>query len=161
MKTKLSVLLLCLCSLTLFASCSNNRQNQKAPAENIATPIRNFLKQKYPAATILKSEKETNGTEVDIQEKNIHKEVWFDTKEQWVSTYWDISAQDVPVAVMDALQSSAYNQYKVEDITVIERPDGLFYDFELKQDNNEVHVVHDSKAQIVTQSSKLAPGYDW
>ena len=62
---------------------------------------------------------------------------------------------------MDALQSSAYNQYKVEDITVIERPDGLFYDFELKQDNNEVHVVLDSKAQIVTQSSKLAPGYDW
>ena len=64
MKTKLSVLLLYLCSLTLFAACSNNRQKQKTPAENVATPIRNFLKQKYPAATILKSEKETNGTEV-------------------------------------------------------------------------------------------------
>ena len=72
MKTKLSVLLLYLCSLTLFAACSNNRQKQKTPAENVATPIRNFLKQKYPAATILKSEKETNGTEVDIQEKNLH-----------------------------------------------------------------------------------------
>lgn len=113
MKTKLSVLLLYLCSLTLFAACSNNRQKQKAPAENVATPIRNFLKQKYPAATILKSEKETNGTEVDIQEKNLHKEVWFDTKEQWVSTHWEISAHDVPAAVMDALQSSAYNQYKI------------------------------------------------
>ena len=72
MKTKLSVLLLYLCSLTLFAACSNNRQKQKTPAENVATPIRNFLKQKYPAATILKSEKETNGTEVDIQEKSLH-----------------------------------------------------------------------------------------
>lgn len=51
MKTKLSVLLLYLCSLTLFAACSNNRQKQKTPAENVATPIRNFLKQKYPAAT--------------------------------------------------------------------------------------------------------------
>lgn len=29
MKTKLSVLLLYLCSLTLFAACSNNRQKQK------------------------------------------------------------------------------------------------------------------------------------
>ena len=34
MKTKLSVLLLYLCSLTLFAACSNNRQKQKTPAEN-------------------------------------------------------------------------------------------------------------------------------
>ncbi len=74
MKTKLSVLLLYLCSLTLFAACSNNRQKQKTPAENVATPIRNFLKQKYPAATILKSEKETNGTEVDIQRSMVRHE---------------------------------------------------------------------------------------
>jgi len=136
MKTKLSVLLLYLCSLTLFAACSNNRQKQKTPAENVATPIRNFLKQKYPAATILKSEKETNGTEVDIQEKSLHKEVWFDTKEQWVSTHWEISTRD-------------------------ERPDGLFYDFELKQDNNEIHIILDSEAKIVIKSSTIAPGYDW
>ena len=161
MKTKLSILLLCLCSLTLFAACNNSRQKQKAPAENVATPILNFLKQKYPTATILKSEKEANGTEVDIQEKNVHKEVWFDSKDQWVSTHWEISGRDVPVAVMDALQSSAYNQYGVEDVTVIERPDGLFYDFELKQNNNEIHVVLDSKAQVVTKSAMLAPGYDW
>ena len=107
MKTKLSVLLLYLCSLTLFAACSNNRQKQKTPAENVATPIRNFLKQKYP------------------------------------------------------LQSSAYNQYKIEDITAIERPDGLFYDFELKQDNNEIHIILDSEAKIVIKSSTIAPGYDW
>ena len=69
--------------------------------------------------------------------------------------------RDVPVAVMDALQSSAYNQYKIEDITAIERPDGLFYDFELKQDNNEIHIILDSEAKIVIKSSTIAPGYDW
>lgn len=84
-----------------------------------------------------------------------------DTKEQWVSTHWEISTRDVPVAVMDALQSSAYNQYKIEDITAIERPDGLFYDFELKQDNNEIHIILDSEAKIVIKSSTIAPGYDW
>lgn len=161
MRTKLSVLLLCLCGLTLLAACNDSHQKQKAPAENVATPIRNLLKQMYPTATILKSEKEKNGTEVEIQEKDKRKEVWFDAKDQWVSTYWEISARDVPVAVMDALQSSAYNQYDVKDITVIERPDGLFYDFELKQDNNEIHVVLDSEAQIVTKSATLSPGYDW
>ena len=73
----------------------------------------------------------------------------------------EISARDVPAAIMDALQNSAYNQYKIEDITAIERPDGLFYDFELKQDNNEIHIILDSEAKIVIKSSTIAPGYDW
>lgn len=148
MKTKLSVLLLCLCSLTLFAACNNNSR-QKTSAEKVSASIQNFLKQKYPTATILKIEKERDGTEVDIREKNIHKEVWFDTKDRWVSTKWDIGSREVPVAIMDALLSSAYSRYRIDDITAIEKPDGLFYDFELKQDNNEIHVVFDSEAQIV------------
>lgn len=49
MKTKLSVLLLYLCSLTLFAACSNNRQKQKAPAENVATPIPELLETEVSA----------------------------------------------------------------------------------------------------------------
>ena len=76
------------------------------------------------------------------------------------NSYPEICTRDVPVAVMDALQSSAYNQYKIEDITAIERPDGLFYDFELKQDNNEIHIILDSEAKIVIKSSTIAPGYD-
>ena len=43
MKTKLSVLLLYLCSLTLFAACSNNRQKQKTPAENVANSYPELL----------------------------------------------------------------------------------------------------------------------
>ena len=66
-----------------------------------------------------------------------------------------------PAAIMDALQNSAYTQYKIEGITAIERPDGLFYDFELKQDNNEIHIILDSEAKIVIKSSTIAPGYDW
>ncbi|MCD7848941.1 MAG: PepSY-like domain-containing protein [Parabacteroides sp.] len=148
MKTKLSVLLLCLCSLTMFASCNNNSR-QKVSTENISTSILKFLKHKYPTATILKTEKEHAGTEVDIRGKNMHKEIWFDTKNQWVSTKWEIDSRNVPVAIMDALLSSAYSGYRIENITAIEKPDGLFYDFELKQDNNEIHVVFDSEAQIV------------
>ena len=118
MKTKLSVLLLCLCSLTLLASCNNNSR-QKVSTENISTSILKFLKHKYPTATILKTEKEHNGTEVDIREKNMHKEIWFDTKDQWVSTKWEIDSRNVPVAIMDALLSSAYSGYRIEDITLL------------------------------------------
>lgn len=140
-------------------------QQQPAKTKNTCRKRRNsypeLLETEVSGRNDPEIRKETNGTEVDIQEKSLHKEVWFDTKEQWVSTHWEISTRDVPVAVMDALQSSAYNQYKIEDITAIERPDGLFYDFELKQDNNEIHIILDSEAKIVIKSSTIAPGYDW
>lgn len=152
MKTKLSVLFFCLCSLISFSACnSGNKQKQSTQLETLPTPVRDFLSQKYPAATILKIEKEQNGTEVDIQEKNIHKEIRFDIGNQWVSTHWNIKSDDVPVAIMEALASSAYNQYTIEDITLIERPSGTFYRFELKQENNEVDLVFDSKAQVAVQ----------
>ena len=69
---------------------------------------------------------------------------------------WGMKAQE-----MDAVFVAMPDQYKIEDITAIERPDGLFYDFELKQDNNEIHIILDSEAKIVIKSSTIAPGYDW
>ena len=93
MKTKLSVLLLCLCGLTLLAACSNNRQKQKAPAENIAAPIRDFLKQKVS---------DRNNPEIRKRRitgrKWIYKEriLWFDTKDQWVSIGKSMPATCLP-----------------------------------------------------------------
>lgn len=151
MRTKLSFLAFCICSLLLFAACNNQQKQSNTSISTLSKALQDTITQKYPNAKVLKVEKEKNGTEVDIQERNIHKEVWFDTKDQWVSTKWEISSRDIPVAVMEALASSAYNQYKIEDITAIERPSGLYYDFELKLNNNEVHLVLDSKAQVVVQ----------
>ena len=151
MKTKLSVFVLCICSIALLASCSRGQNKSKATTETISKPIREFLSKQYPNATILEVDKKKNGTEIDIQEKNIHKEVWFDKSEKWVSTRWKVREQDVPVAITDALIHSAYAMYKVEDITAVEKPDGMFYEFELKQDDNEVRLVFDSKAQIAVQ----------
>lgn len=151
MKTKLSFWAFCFCSLLLFAACNNQQKQPNTSVNTLSKALQEIITQKYPNAKVLKVEKEKNGTEVDIQERNIHKEVWFDTKDQWVSTKWEISSRDVPVAVMEALASSAYNQYNIEDITVIERPSGLYYDFELKLNNNEVHLVLDSLAQVVIQ----------
>ena len=151
MKVKLSVFILCICSMALFAGCKQSGNQQNDSTVTLAQPLQQFIDKKYPKATVLGVDKEKNGTEVDIRDKDIEKEVWFDTTGQWVSTRWKIKVQEVPVAIMDKLVNSAYNQYKVEDITLVEKAEGTFYEFEMKQENNEVRVVFDSKAQVVVQ----------
>lgn len=95
----------------------------------------------YPGATILEIDTEINGIEVDILHENIHKEVWFDTNNLWVHTKWDIMESQVPEIIMSAFHASAYASYHIDDIDVIEKADGLFYEFELEQGEQEVKVV--------------------
>lgn len=93
--------------------------------------------------------KKKSGTEIDIKDKGIHKEVSFNEKNEWISTQWDTRIEDVPVVVTDELASSAYNQYKVLEVDAIEKPAGMFYVFELKQDNNKVKLTFDSEGQLI------------
>lgn len=151
MKVKLSVFIFCICSMALFAGCKQSGNQQNDSTVTLAQPLQQFIDKKYPEAKVLSVDKEKNGTEVDIQDKDIKKEVWFDTTGQWVSTRWNIKAKDVPMTIMEALVSSAYNQYKVEEITLVEKAKDTFYVFEMKLENNEVRIVFNSQAQVVVE----------
>lgn len=150
MKTKLFVLAMLVCSISLIAGCKNEHHKGKS-SDKIVLPqaIRNIITQKYPNATILDFDKEQNGSEVKIKDKGIQKEVCFGTNNEWVSTEWDTRTEDVPVAIMGALLNSAYQQYKIKDIDAVEKPTGMFYVFELKLDDNEVKITFDADAQVV------------
>lgn len=128
----------------------NDDTNNYQPIQ-LSKEIQGFLDQKYPGATLLDIDKEKFGTEIDILDKNIHKEVKFDLSDAWISTEWEIHAKDVPVAIMDALATSQYNQYRIDDIDAIEKPAGMFYVFELEQDNNEVKITFNAEGQVVVQ----------
>ena len=112
MKEKLSVLAILVCCISLLAGCNNHQKKVNQTVE-VPQVFRNFISTKYPQATILKLDKEKSGTEIDIKDKGIHKEVSFNEKNEWISTQWDTRIEDVPVVVTDELASSAYNQYKV------------------------------------------------
>ena len=148
MKEKLSVLAILVCCISLLAGCNNHQKKVNQTVE-VPQVFRNFISTKYPQATILKLDKEKSGTEIDIKDKGIHKEVSFNEKNEWISTQWDTRLEDVPVVVTDELASSAYNQYKVLEVDAIEKPAGMFYVFELKQDNNKVQLTFDSEGQLI------------
>lgn len=148
MKEKLSVLAILVCCISLFSGCNDHQKKVNKTVE-IPQALQNFISTKYPQATVLKFDQEKKGTEVDIKDKDINKEVVFNDKNEWISTKWDTRPEDVPVVVMDELASSAYNQYKVLEVDAIEKPAGMFYTFELKMDNNEVKLTFDAEGQLV------------
>lgn len=114
----------------------------------IPQAITDSINKMYAGATILEFDQEKNGFEVDILHNNIYKDVYFNTENQWVSTEWDITKDQVPAIVMNALQASEYKNYTIDDIDLIEKPEGTFYVFDLEQGDNDVEVTFDSEGNI-------------
>ena len=114
----------------------------------IPQAISDAINEMYPGATMLEFDKEKNGFEVDILHNNIYKDVYFNTENQWISTEWDITKDQVPAIVMNALQASEYKNYTIDDIDLIEKPEGTFYVFDLEQGDNDVEVTFDSEGNI-------------
>ena len=126
---------------------SENDHNDFYPVV-IPQAISDAINEMYPGATVLEFDQEKNGFEVDILHNNIYKDVYFNTENQWVSTEWDITKDQVPAIVMNALQASEYKNYTIDDIDLIEKPEGTFYVFDLEQGDNDVEVTFDSEGNI-------------
>lgn len=119
----------------------NNNSYQPTIVPNA---IKNKLAELYPNAVFLEYDVEKQGVEVDIFDGNIHKEVFFSPEYEWIYTEWEIYTKDVPAVVMQALRASEYAAYTIDDIHVLQKPAGLFYEFELEQGDDDTKVTFDS-----------------
>ena len=52
---------------------------------------------------------------------------------------------------MGELENSAYALWGMKETTIIERPDGIFYLFELSKDNNTVQVLYNQDGEHVAE----------
>ena len=84
-----------------------------------------------------------------FDDKGVKKEVLLGKNNEWLSTKFDIHAEDVPVDIMDNLTNSAYHEYKIDEVTQIDKPSGTFYVFKLEHENNEVRLTFNSEAQLL------------
>lgn len=112
--------------------------------------IKELILKMYPGATILEVDTEAKGTEVDILHESTHKEVWLDTQNNWLYTEWEIPSSQVPDIVMKAFKSSSYASYKIEEIHVIQKAEGLSYAFELEQGDQDVTIRFDEDGILTT-----------
>lgn len=135
---------------TLIKEINDGHNNSYQPPV-IADVIINKIKEMYPNAKFIEFDKEGAFIEIDIVDGNIHKEVLFDTNNEWVSTEWDIRSSNVPDIVMNALKASEYGNYKIDDIDALEKPDGMFYVFELESGKKEIYLTIKSDGTIVNK----------
>ena len=126
-----------------------NGDNEHRPS---VTPsaIKELISEMYPGATILEIDTEAKGTEVDILHENIHKEVWLDTQNKWLYTEWEIRSSQVPDIVMTAFKASAYASYRIDDIHVIQKAEGLSYEFELEQGDRDITILFNEEGILVS-----------
>lgn len=103
----------------------------------------------YPGAPIYDFEREGVYIEVDILDGKVHKEVVFDNDGAWVYTEWEVRTSDVPEVVMATLNSGEYQNYRIDDVDIREKPDGLYYIFELESGNKEVYCTIKSDGTVV------------
>lgn len=120
----------------------------------IPEAIINKIKSLYPQAQFLEFEKKGTFIEIDIIDGKVHKEVLFNSNNEWISTEWDIRTSDVPTNVMNALKASEYKDYRIDDVEVLEKPEGLFYVFELESGKTEIYLTISAEGIIVVGSQQ-------
>lgn len=127
----------------------DNGDNEHRPSVTPST-IKELILKMYPGATILEIDTEAKGIEVDILHENIHKEVWLDTQNKWLYTEWEIRSSQVPDIVMTAFKASAYASYRIDDIHVIQKAEGLSYEFELEQGDRDITILFNEEGILVS-----------
>ena len=124
-------------------------ENYLPDASELPASLQQFINDKYPACRIIETETEHNRTEVDIIHENRSKEVIFDASGNWLNTHYDVRQNEVETAVMNALKTSAYADYIIDDIERYETPDQTYYLFELEKGAKEIEIKIDLSGKLL------------
>lgn len=109
-----------LCTLSILCSCDKEENGQLTTDE-----ARNTLKSMYPSAKSISWEIKNGYIVADFNAPSSGREVehsaWFDRSGRWYMTETDIPFSALPEAVKTAYQQSAYAEWVVDDVDMIER----------------------------------------
>lgn len=121
-------LLLLLVTASLTLSATSNHMTQES-----MEVIKQFIDGKYSGAIIIDREEESGNIEVEILHQSREKELLFDNTGKWLKTKWEVRKSELPKAVLNAIESSPFKSYSIDDIDYVESPDNAFYKVELEK----------------------------
>ena len=78
--------------------------------------------------------------EVEIWHDGREKDVYFNGRNVWVYTEWDIRRGELPAAVTTALASSQWAAFEIDDLEYVQTPDLEYYLVELERGDREVEL---------------------
>ena len=127
----------------------NTPENTDRIPAVLSATILNDIDARYPRATVADVETEENNTlEVLINDNGTYREVYFDNTGTWLQTTTNIPLNSVPATVMNALSTSQYADYEIDDVEMLEIADGSFYLFELEKNDTEIDVKISPEGEV-------------
>ena len=132
---------------------NNNDFSHYVPVE-ISSVISEFINRQYPNAKIIEIEKEGNAIEVDIRDANIHRELLFDAKGEWLYTKTEVILMNIPEAIMSAFKNSQYANWRIDEIDYFDTPEKDFYIFELDSEPEDTYlkIYTDGTMELVVRN---------
>lgn len=104
--------------------------------------IEAYLQQYYPSARIIDVDAEAGGTEIEIVDNGVKRDLFFDRGEQWQYTKTEVRRSDLPELVLAAWAASEYAEsqdYRLDDADYFETAaDGDYYRLELESRRGDV-----------------------
>ena len=102
--------------------------------------VTGFISSKYPGARIVEYDYDKGLLEVEIWHENREKDVYFNGRNEWVYTEWDIRRSELPQAVTAAIATSEWATFSIDDIEYVQTPTAEYYLVELERGNREIEL---------------------
>lgn len=111
------------------------------PITNMSTVIEEYIAANYPGAKIIDKDTENGMIEIDIIDGNKHKELVFNSKNEWLSTVTDLKVNETPQQIITAISSDPnYSLYQIDDIEFWQTLSGNYYLMELEGTGPDIKV---------------------
>lgn len=108
--------------------------------------IQDFINEQYPGATITDKDYDDGLTEIEIKHDGIEKDVYFNGKNEWVRTEFEIAYNKLPEAVKNFITSN-YREYESE-ADAVETPKETWYEIEVEKNGDEYNVLITKDGQL-------------
>lgn len=110
------------------------------PAEPAAS-IGEYIRTHYPSARVIDVDAESEGTEVEILDGGVKRELFFDRGAAWQYTKTGVRRADLPEAVTAAWAASEYAGWEFDGADYLQTPDGAWYVLELEEERTDREVT--------------------
>lgn len=131
------------------------------PAEPAAS-IGEYIRTHYPSARVIDVDAEYEGTEVEILDGGVKRELFFDRSATWQYTKTEVRRADLPAVVMAAWAASEYAEaqgYRLDDADLYETAsEGTFYRLELESRNGDVKIRITPEGEVSLHETSVGAG---
>lgn len=126
----------------LFSSCD---KSEKAPNDM----VNSSFKRMYPDAKHIEWEVEEGYYVVEFRDNGYEKEAWFDRNYEWILTKTEYE-RNVPEIVKNAVKSTEYNSWRIEDVDFIEMRDrDSFYIVEVEKGESDIDLYFSASGEFI------------